>query len=275
MSRQWGGATTNTQPITMAVSVGASLRTALITMWVKPTTLTAGRTLWAAATNTRIEIDTTTSELRIRTDNTTDGQWTTTGVNLVVDEWTFIAVYLSAFNTNGAEIRVWRGNLMEAPTEVTVTVAVARSGNFTGSTTTAVGNTASGSVSFQGDIEDYAIMVSTGIEVFKVLTAHGAALDQDAVDWIRQYFIVPVWQGDWTPWMQLGVDNSNNTQVYRSPLADDSLTIGPRVVTWGWVYVQVMPSQPPSINGAATTRERCPRPAELPQYGSRFLPGRR
>ena len=74
MAYTFGGATTDDITFASAITIGANSRAALICGWWYPTTLTATRKLWSANSTGIVgaEIDTTTSELRLRSDNTTD-----------------------------------------------------------------------------------------------------------------------------------------------------------------------------------------------------------
>src|SRR5688572_2512559 len=87
----------------------------LLCGWFHPTTLTAGRGLFAFGDTSGAEIDTATAELRFRAlGATTTGQWTTSGVNLAVNEWKFIAVLNTVTNTGpSVAFRVWVGTLTE------------------------------------------------------------------------------------------------------------------------------------------------------------------
>lgn len=127
----------------------------LFMAWVYPTTLTSGRYLIGGAAGAGIYVNTTTSELRIRTINaTTNGEWVTSGLGLVIDKWQFIAV-LGTWNNTGptGTARAYIGDENRYPTEVTVNSAVAPVGNYTLSSGLTIGNqTSATSLSWQGDI---------------------------------------------------------------------------------------------------------------------------
>jgi hypothetical protein len=196
----WGGTAATTATLNAVLAFGATARACLITAWYYPTTLTAGRKLFGAGATWGAEVDTTTDELRLRTDNTTDGQWTTTGVDMAVNEWKFIAIMNSTLNTGPAGAwRVWVGTAESAPVEATVTVATSPVGNFTGSTTLSIGNSGAATVAWQGDIESmYAVTTSQTAGVttnpFSV-AAYGAITNAEAQLALERY-VRPLWLGD-------------------------------------------------------------------------------
>lgn len=200
MALTWGGTAATTATLNAVLSFGATARAVLITAWYYPTTLTAGRKLFGAGAVWGAEVDTTTDELRLRTDNTTDGQWTTTGVDMVVDEWKFIAVMNSTLNSGSAEAwRVWVGTAETAPVEVTVTEAVASSGNFTGSTTLSIGNRSTADLAWQGDIESlYAVTTSqaAGVTTHPFGVAAYGAITNAAAQLALERYVLPLWLGD-------------------------------------------------------------------------------
>lgn len=183
----------------MGMTMGATARLHLVCGWWYPTTLTDTRGLWSAGNVYGAEINTTTSELRLRTDNTTDGQWTTTGAALAVNKWSFLAFASSQSNTGPAAAwRVWMGTLDEAPIEITVTSAVAPVGNFTGNATFYIGNKGTGTLAFQGDIANLGYYVSQAAvgDDFNpfTLAAYGAISVADG-EWIKERFVDPYYRG--------------------------------------------------------------------------------
>jgi len=243
------------------VALGSNGTSAIVCGWWYPTTLTATRGLWSGGNTVGAEIDATTDELRLRTDNTTDGQWTTTGVDLVVNEWKFIA-FLGTFlnGTPTASWRVWAGSIQSAPIECTVTGAVAPVGNFVGSNSFYLGNKGTGTLAFQGAIGDagYAITSSTGgasFHPFSIATI-GTISNLEA-EFVYQRFVLPFWLGrGWTPdgplraRMSVATDDiayactSNQFQVRRYNNGDATNFSG---VT-------------PTINGATYSQNGTPRP---------------
>lgn len=190
--------------------------------WVKPTTLTAGRGIVGAGTIFGAEIGATTSELLLRTDNTTDGQWTTSGVGLQVGQWQFLAILNTCNNTGPAAAwRVWSGTQDQAPIECTVTPTVAPVGNFTGSTAVTLGNKgAAGVVAFQGEIGTWVFHrnATTGAGSSLPLAAAGAITATEA-EFVFQRYVAPVWSGEWIPFcMRNWATNNANASVMYVPL---------------------------------------------------------
>ncbi len=181
------------------VTLGATARSSLIVGWYYPTALTATRRLFGAGAIWGAEVDTTTDELRLRTDNTTDGQWTTTGVDMVVNEWKFIAIMNSTLNTGPAGAwRVWVGTAESAPVEATVSVATSPVGNFTGNSTLYIGNTASGSTAWEGDIENVFVVASSatiGVTSSLFNQAAYGAITTDAAEFTLRNYVLPLWLG--------------------------------------------------------------------------------
>lgn len=187
---------------TLANSFGATGTVFVVAGWWYPTTLTATWGLWSGSLALGSEINTTTSELRMRTDNTTDGQWTTTGVGLTVNQWKFVAWLCTTTNTGTAAAwRVWAGDELTPPTEVTVTQAVAPAGNFTGASNFYAGNMASsGSLAFRGDIGwiTYLRTTQTGTGGVFGIAAHGTITQAEA-NIVRDRMVLPMWQGQAVP----------------------------------------------------------------------------
>jgi hypothetical protein len=163
MSYTFGGNTGDDINISLMINLGADNTTCFVAGWWYPTTLTAGRGYWSAGNIFGAEVDTTTSELRLRTDNsTTDGEWVTSGAGIVTNKWHFIAFMNASENTTvpGAW-RVWVGDAITAPVIQTPAVSVSRSGDYTGNSAFYVGNKGTDTVAFQGDI-GWVMVITTG-----------------------------------------------------------------------------------------------------------------
>lgn len=197
MAWTFGAANTNRFGLTTLVSIGASARTSIVCGWWKPTTLTAGLGYWSAGAAIFARIATTTSEIQLSTDNTTDGRWTTSGANIVVDQWYFIAFMLSANNTGPtAAWRVWIGTELNAPVELTVTQNTAPVGNFAGSFTFVAGQVSNtGAVSFIGDISDFQVISQSTFSSGPLSTAAFGAITQDEANRVRNRVVLPIWSG--------------------------------------------------------------------------------
>lgn len=197
MSYTFGGGTGNDIVYTTALALGADNTTCLVAGWWYPTTLTATRGYWSAGNIFGAEVDTTTSEIRLRTDNTTDGQWVTSGAGIVTGKWHFLAFLAATENTTVAGAwRVWVGTADTRPTRITPTVAVSRSGNYTGSTSFYLGNKGTSTLSFQGDIGWAFVGVASTVGVnspFYIGTS-GVISDTEA-QLVEDRWITPLWMG--------------------------------------------------------------------------------
>jgi hypothetical protein len=265
------GATTDDISWPITPSVAATDRGSLIAGWWLPTTLTATRTLWSGGSGgvPRAEIDSTTSELRLRTNNTTDGQWTTTGVGLATDQWKFLAFLLTTNNTNGASWNVWAGTSETPPSQVTVTVAVARSGNFTGATSFYVGNAGTGSLAFQGDAALVWTMLTSAavgaIHPLGLTTAYGSARTTAETDWVEQNLVIPMWRGDLR--IDSMVGRKNAVEFYVNYWRGCALDLIHDNSSGMSASASVTPQQTVGIQGATISQNGAPRPLD-----SIFLP---
>lgn len=206
MAYTFGGATSDdVTDGSLSSNIGASLTHVLVTGWFYPTTLTAGRGLWSASTVIGAEVAAATNEIVLRTDNTTDGQWTTTGAGLTVDQWTFLA-FLNSCNNSGpaAAWRVWSGTVEAPPVECSVAQDTAPVGNFAGSNNFTIGNKGTGTVAFQGDIESVIVGQHTSSftvdktqNVLPIETA--GTITQAEADMIYQRLVWPIWNGEIAP----------------------------------------------------------------------------
>ena len=203
MPYTFGAGTGDDITFTANVSLGGNGSGGLICGWWYPTTLTATRGLWSRATIFGAEIDTTTSEIRLRTDNTTDGQWTTTGAELATQKWSFLAFFYSLNNTGPtAGWRVWMGTIDTAPVALTITQATAPVGNFaTGGGAITIGNKGTGTLAFQGDIANfgyYATQAANGSTNPFALATHGT-VTADIENHVYRRLVLPYWLGNgWT-----------------------------------------------------------------------------
>lgn len=262
MSYTFGGGTGDDVTWSSTTTLGAASRVCLVAGWWKPTTLTAGRTLWSAGNVLSAAIHSTTSELVLTVDNaTTDGTWTTTGAGLTVNAWTFLAFMLNTSSTPGAAWTVWSGTELVAPAQCTITAGTAMSGALTGNATTYVGNKGTGTVAFQGQIENVVVGVSSagagaavnpfGIAAFGTTTAAEALA-------VEERFVRPIWLGEHAA--------AKRANVFAG--------------AWDWSYLpfsgplfavervirssaSVAPRVAPTVNGATVSAERGPRPDGL------------
>lgn len=261
MALTFGAANTDDATIGLGFSVGATGTTYFIAGWFRPTTLTAGRALWSLGANIFAAIDSTdTSELLLTSDNTTDGNWTTTGVGNAVDTWRFIAVMNAANNTGPtASWRAWAGDEVSVPSEITVTQAVAPSGNFTGNANLTFGNKAStGTAAFQGDIAEvtYIATSSAGALLPPFGLASHPTISQTEADWIYATYVVPIWMGRADIAIaRTALSSASNIEAFHVPLHLD--------VEGGWGHHQsattINGGKMPSVSGATTSAQQPPR----------------
>jgi hypothetical protein len=201
MSYTFGAAATDDIAFTLPISLGGDNRACLVLGWWYPTTLTAGRGYWGAGSIFGAEVDATTSEIRLRTDNaTTDGEWVTSGAGIVVDQWHFLAFLSATENTTVAgDWRVWVATGSTAPRIMTPAVSVARNGNYTASNAFTVGNKGTTSAAFQGDIGWVSVLNmasadSVGSRGFPRIAASGVITDAEAED-VGRRWVYPIYCG--------------------------------------------------------------------------------
>lgn len=200
MAWTFGGATGD--DITCTVTALSSGRHMLVSGWWYPTTLTATRGLWSMGATCGVEINTTTSELRLKTQHaTTAGEWTTTGVGLTLNQWQFLAFLVSVNSTGPSDAwRVWSGTNEISPQECTVTSAVAPVGTVTSNTAFSIGNKGStGTLAFQGDIEHvYAGINLATIDVTQnaIPLATAGTITQAEADFVLGRIVAPLWAGN-------------------------------------------------------------------------------
>lgn len=221
MAFRFGATTSDRVLATNGLSIGATTRVALVCGWWKPTTLTAGRALWSAGSSGlwSAEIDSTTDELILRGDHaTTDSTATTSGVDLVVDTWTFLAFMVKSNNTGPlSSWTVWRGSPEVGPVEVTVTAGTAPVGNPAGQAAVYIGNKGTGTSAFQGDVADVAVLVSSETTTSTAPGTFGNQSGSTAPtaaerEFVLSRFVEPAWRGDWDRWRR-GCSTVRNARV--------------------------------------------------------------
>lgn len=271
MAYTFGTNTTDDISWTSSVSVGANSSACLVMGWWYPTTLTATRGLWSSGTVFGAEVDTTTSEVRLRTDNTTDGQWTTTGAGLTTNTWTFLAFMNSCNNTGPAAAwRVWAGTGETPPVELTVTQATAPVGNFTGSTAFCTGNKGNaGTLAWQGDIDNL-IFVATGATAgattHPLYVATNGTITNDEALLAYQNFVLPFWRdGFLSPDLRRGQSWGADHVPY---LTQGSAQITVRRWVGNNANDVALAATP---NGATSSQNRCPR-VGYPMAVNGYLP---
>jgi hypothetical protein len=144
------------------------------------------------------EVDGTTSEIRWIFDAaTTDGEYVTSGLGMVIDQWQFLA-FFAAMESSGNLVtpRIWRGTVDEPPVMFTPSVSVSPAGNWVGQNTVYVGNHGTATTAFQGDIGSVSFLTvrsSGATQPFSVIT--NGTLDADIERNIEKWWVNPIWQG--------------------------------------------------------------------------------
>jgi hypothetical protein len=177
---------------------------------------------------------------------------------MVVNEWHFLAFALSTNNTTGATWRVWRATLNTPVTEATVSVAVARSGNFTGSTAVYVGNKGTGTLAFQGACAGFgavATSAAAGSRHPLQVSSYGSAWTQDQADQILRSVVIPAYEGNMSLIHQVCVnDDALGSTVFMHWRGD-----GPGEV-FKYYRASTDFALTPTINGATVSQLALPRP---------------
>jgi len=197
MSYTFGAATSDDITTTTVLQLGATNVNTFVAGWWYPTTLTSTRGYWSGGNTFGAEVDSTTSQIRFRTQNgTTNGQWTTSGTAITTGKWWYLAFLNSNNNTGAAAAwRCWIGDAESAPVEQTVTVATTPSGNFTGNANAYLGNKGTGTLAFQGDI-GWATFVSSNTSIVSVLPiAVAGAISNGEAQIVHDQWVYPLWRG--------------------------------------------------------------------------------
>lgn len=197
MTWTFGAGTGDDITCTAASTFASNAFCSFVSGWFYPTTLTSGRFYCSAGNVIGISVDSTTDQLRIFTDNTTDAQYTC-DPNITINKWWHISALFSCANaTPTGAVKVWVGDTENAPTEVAVTQAVAPVGNFTGAGGRTVGNRGTGTVAFQGDIGciTYVTANTAASLVGPFHASVSGSLSQSEADLCLQKWVIPLWLG--------------------------------------------------------------------------------
>lgn len=257
MAYTFGAATGDDVNAVLSLSAPADNRVSVCCGWFRPTTLTAGRYLWSHGANSGVRIASTTDEVVGVCDRTTDSVRTTTGVDLVVGEWTFLAAMYNAENTGPADRwRVWRGTVDTPPTEVTVTDTTTGSGNVSASATWVVGNNnTTGTVAFQGDVDNLRLLVvsqAQGATTHPLMHVTSGTITQAEADFVLERLIRPAWLGE--PW------EHRLTTVATWEMSHWPGTVLGVVRRLPYFQATPEPHVVPTYNGATPAATRAPRP---------------
>lgn len=269
MPYTFGGAVGSRCTITSNVSTGANSTAGIFTGWYLPTTLTATRRYFSAGAIFGAEVGSTTSEIVLRTDNTTDGQWTTSGAGITTGIWYFLAVLYVASNTGPVcNWRVYLGTSETPPVLQSLTNNTAPAGNFVGSTTVTFGNTSANNVAFQGDIADisYFATSSFGATTSPLNISVATALTADEEAHILRRYILPMYEGNPArAWANVPIGANVYDSWYWSGLALANAQRRTNTLTSTTWIAPTLTSSVVSLNGS-------PRPARSPVLAGPFLP---
>lgn len=259
MAWTYGGGTGDDSTFSGGIqTIGADNGSYLVAGWWYPTTLTAGRGYWSAGNIHGATVGPTTSEMRLVTDNTTDGVWDSSGAGIVTNEWQFLAwLYATENTTVPGAVRFWRGAANTPPTEISVTNSTARSGNYTGSSSITIGNIGTGVVAFQGDI-DWAIFLANGViginNPFTIGTS--GVIDNVVAANVLNRWVLPIWEGG------LGLSNyvtaTQATSFGVTALGGDT-AVAPYGLQYNHTNNNFRPNHAPT-NGAIFSAHRGPYP---------------
>lgn len=237
----------------------------LMSMWLKPTTLTAGRCAYGFGTAGRLEVHTTTSEFVMQQYQFTapNHRQVTSGLGMVTGEWLFLAIWWPS----GVSLvpRVWAGRETTAPVEVSTSVLVAGGGGGVASGAPVIGNrnsTEGTTVAWQGLIDDFRVLwkysASTQISPLGPLVNLGSIMTQDEADATLNNFVIPAWMG-----LQPYAGHVEGSSATLTSSAETLLGFGGEA---GAYYRDRAPGQvntpvwtPGTITGTLTTLERGPR----------------
>ena len=268
MALSFGAATTDVATSTSAGLQLANGAASLVTVWLKPTTLTAGRCALGFGTAGRLEVHTTTSELVVQHYQFTapNHRQVTSGLGMVVDEWVFLSFYIPTFNCTN--MKVWAGRADTPPVEVTTSVLVAGGTQSVANSNVFIGNrnsTEGSTVAWQGLVDQLQAVWSFPAALIAGATPCLLISDFNAIttaetDMLLKNFVTPAWRGDWpyeTRTMFSGGSGSTRAfNTYRWHLG-----VGGEVAA----YTQSLASgeaslTPMTITGTLTADERCPKP---------------
>lgn len=258
--------------ITFPTALGNNGATVFCCGWFLPTTLTAGRYLFADTPSAKI--GTTTSELVLEMIGTTTGKWDTSGVGLTVGQWSFLAFLMSrGSGTDVADWRVWSGTVDSPPVACSVSVNTAWVGAGNPSSLTIGNLSSSDSLAFEGDIAEFASCMSANnaSRAFGISTA--GSITQAAEDYVFSRFVIPLWQGRGLRFngnaFHDATSGTNAEQFLWQRLNGGSPSLRLRCNTTSGVYEWTAPTMnaAQSLNGA-------PRPLLVPTPEIAFRPRR-
>lgn len=253
----------NTDDISMPVvsAVIGPTVSGLLTCWVYPTTITAGRAIFGFGNNIgRIAHSSTANEIDvILPTGGTDGTWTSSGLSLSTNTWRFLAIAWSAVAGPTMDVKLWAGDGVNPPVAVTITQAVAPTGTFTSASTATIGSgAASVSIAFQGDLAQF--------DLFTTSTAAGAnhpfgqsaygAFSAESEALLLSRFVLPLWEGRYL--------RRNLGQIVNNTTSSQHISVDLTPLGAAYRLVQTTSANESvaalTVNGATVSAQGCPRP---------------
>lgn len=196
-----GGALTHRINWTSNIGFGGPSRQYFICGWWKPTiSLTATRRFWGSGTTNGAAIASTTTEIITTLNATTPATWTTSGANLTLDQWVFIAWFFNISSSVALSFQsmgqIWVGDEFTPPRLLTTTYSSPIT-TITAANTTMVICNGTGNIGSVGDCSNFLLAGSTtgGIggpfgQVVSVVPTTEGLLD------IERRWVVPMWLGN-------------------------------------------------------------------------------
>lgn len=223
MPYTFGAAATDYVSQTVPYYLGSNT-VSLVAGWFNPSTLTAGRVLWATASGgqpNQLEIDTTTTQLKFTgSGNTTRSVYTLAGDPITTDRWWFYALAV-ARSGSGESVVGWLANETLSPVPMTVTTVTAHSGTFTTPVTTFFGNlSTTASLAFQGDIGPMTIIAHNNNFLGPLLISGSQTFTANERDMIQRSIVTPIWNS--TIDLAALYGNVNQTNGQHWPMNDST-----------------------------------------------------
>lgn len=262
MSWKFGAATSDIIATSGGVAGGVASSNLFLAGWFFPTTLTAGRILFAETTGaggTHLQVAATTSSLEFVLDRATTDAVYTIAAGIVVNVWQFIAIAVSIDASSVAVIHCWVATVDQPPTLVPIvsSVTTAGSGAATGSNSRGIGNIpTAATVAFQGNIGQIYHIIASAVappQGLSIATAGTITADDDLN--IFNNLVTPLYNGV----LPLGGLASPPTVNYQVDFFD--LGCQPPTDT-RWAYTSLVASSTPialAPTGATWTEERPPK----------------
>ena len=216
---------------------------------------------WGALTG--LEIGATTSEFVVRYGSaTTNGQWTTSGVNFTQNEWKYVAMLM--LMGGSVSIRLWTGTSTQSPLEIPITASVTPAGTLASNANFYLGNRGTSTTqAFQGDIGNcwYALHSGTAVGRGPLnFSSTANNITDDEASWHYQNYVMPVWRGNPSPFSGGGTVQMQAGAWETGYFVLDHVN-APRVVR-RLASLQTLATEM-TVNGATQSAQRSPNPGVI------------